>query len=98
MIFQAHKIIEDYIQWYNYKRMHSTLDHKTPADKELEIRKNHYKNRGFKNTSKITPKSKICRPEIALQNLDIKGSDFTLLSFLFLLVLCIASLNSVKEI
>ena len=53
MIFQAHKIIEDYIQWYNYKRMHSTLDNKTPADKELEITKNHYKNRGLKIRPKL---------------------------------------------
>ena len=43
-IFQAHKIITDYIHWYNYKRMHSTLDYKTPAEKEMEIRKNNYKN------------------------------------------------------
>lgn len=27
----------DYINWYNYERLHSTLDYKTPAEKELEI-------------------------------------------------------------
>ena len=44
MIFQVHNTIANYIQWYNYKRMHSTLDYKTPAEKEMEIRKNNYKN------------------------------------------------------
>ena len=36
--------VADYNKWYNYKRIHSTLDYKTPAEKEMEIRKNNYKN------------------------------------------------------
>lgn len=43
-MFQTHKIIADYIQWYNYKRMHSTLAYKAPVEKEMEFRKNNYKN------------------------------------------------------
>lgn len=34
---ETHAIIQDYINWYNYERLHSTLDYKTPAEKELEI-------------------------------------------------------------
>lgn len=34
----AYSIIEDYINWYNYERLHSSLDFKTPAEKELEIK------------------------------------------------------------
>ncbi|NQX86122.1 MAG: IS3 family transposase, partial [Flavobacteriaceae bacterium] len=30
--------IEDYINWYNYERLHSSLAFKTPAEKELEIK------------------------------------------------------------
>ena len=36
----AYNIINDYINWYNYKRVHSSLDFKTPAEKELEIKIN----------------------------------------------------------
>ena len=35
---EAHSVIEDYINWYNYERLHSSLDFKTPAEKELEIK------------------------------------------------------------
>lgn len=35
---EAHCVIEDYINWYNYERLHSSLDFKTPAEKELEIK------------------------------------------------------------
>lgn len=34
---EAHIVIEEYINWYNYERLHSTLGYKTPAEKELEI-------------------------------------------------------------
>lgn len=37
-----HGCIEDYIRWYNTKRIHSSLDYKTPLEKEIEIR-NHNK-------------------------------------------------------
>lgn len=37
---QAYNVIEDYINWYNYKRLHSSLDFKTPAEKEMEIKIN----------------------------------------------------------
>ena len=36
----AYKTIEDYINWYNYERLHSSLAFKTPAEKELEIKIN----------------------------------------------------------
>lgn len=35
---QAYTVIEDYIKWYNYERLHASLDFKTPAEKELEIK------------------------------------------------------------
>lgn len=35
---QAYTVIKDYIKWYNYERLHSSLDFKTPAEKELEIK------------------------------------------------------------
>ncbi|QLE00935.1 IS3 family transposase [Galbibacter sp. BG1] len=35
---QAYQIIENYIQWYNNVRIHSALDFKTPAEKELELK------------------------------------------------------------
>lgn len=35
---QAYNTIEDYINWYNFERLHSSLDFKTPAEKELEIK------------------------------------------------------------
>lgn len=34
----AYGVIEDYINWYNYERLHSSLGFKTPAEKELEIK------------------------------------------------------------
>ena len=42
-IFQAESIIGKYINWYNYQRLHSSLDYKTPAEKELEIKINNYR-------------------------------------------------------
>lgn len=38
----AETVINEYINWYNYKRIHSALDYKTPAEKELEIKINNY--------------------------------------------------------
>lgn len=35
---QLHDCIEEYIQWYNTKRIHSSLDYKTPLEAEIEIR------------------------------------------------------------
>jgi transposase InsO family protein len=35
---QTYTVIEDYIKWYNYERLHSSLGFKTPAEKELEIK------------------------------------------------------------
>lgn len=34
----AYNVIKHYIKWYNYERLHSSLDFKTPAEKELEIK------------------------------------------------------------
>lgn len=42
-IFQAESIIGKYINWYNYQRLYSSLDYKTPAEKELEIKINNYR-------------------------------------------------------
>ncbi len=42
-IFQAESIIGKYVNWYNYQRLHSSLDYKTPAEKELEIKINNYR-------------------------------------------------------
>ena len=42
-ILQAEMVINEYINWYNYKRLHSALGYKTPAEKELEIKINNYK-------------------------------------------------------
>lgn len=33
----AYKIINEYIKWYNYERLHSTLDYKTPVEMEMEL-------------------------------------------------------------
>ena len=38
------KIIDEYINWYNYQRIHSSLGYKTPAERELEIRTKNYYN------------------------------------------------------
>jgi len=35
---KAHKVIDQYIKWYNYKRIHSAIQYKTPAEKEIELR------------------------------------------------------------
>ena len=43
-VLKAHLIIDNYIKWYNYKRIHSAIDYKTPAEKEMEIRCNNFKN------------------------------------------------------
>lgn len=37
-VLEAKIVINDYIHWYNYKRLHSTIGYKTPAEKELEIK------------------------------------------------------------
>ena len=42
-VLEAKLIIKDYIHWYNYKRLHSSLNYKTPAEKELKIRYNNLK-------------------------------------------------------
>ena len=39
-VLEAKIVINDYIHWYNYKRLHSTIGYKTPAEKELEIKIN----------------------------------------------------------
>lgn len=41
-ILQTEIVISKYINWYNYKRLHSALNYKTPAEKELEIKMNNY--------------------------------------------------------
>lgn len=35
---QLHDCIEEYIRWYNTKRIHSSLNYKTPLEAEIEIR------------------------------------------------------------
>lgn len=30
-------VIEDYINWYNYIRLHSALNYKSPVEMELEL-------------------------------------------------------------
>jgi transposase InsO family protein len=37
------KIIKDYMFWYNNVRIHSSIDYKTPAEKELELKLKHYR-------------------------------------------------------
>ena len=37
-VVQAHRIIKNYIKWYNYQRLHSSLNYLTPAEMELKIR------------------------------------------------------------
>jgi len=39
----ANKIIEEYIKWYNYERLHSAINYLTPAEMELKIRIKNYK-------------------------------------------------------
>ena len=40
---EAYSVIDDYITWYNYKRLHSALDYKSPIEIELELSNNKYK-------------------------------------------------------
>jgi len=40
---QLYDCIEQYIHWYNTKRIHSSLDYKTPLETEIEIRKQNRK-------------------------------------------------------
>ena len=35
---QAFNIIDQYVNWYNNERIHSALNYKTPAEKELELK------------------------------------------------------------
>ncbi len=35
---ELYSCIDDYINWYNYKRLHSSLDYLTPAEMELKIK------------------------------------------------------------
>ena len=37
-VLKAHKIIDEYIKWYNYQRLHSSLDYLTPAEMKLKVR------------------------------------------------------------
>ncbi|WP_406741730.1 integrase core domain-containing protein [Tenacibaculum maritimum] len=34
----AFNVINDSMKWYNNERLHSPLDYKSPAEKEMEIR------------------------------------------------------------
>jgi len=36
---QLNDAVDDYIQWYNTKRLHSTLGYKTPLEKQIELQK-----------------------------------------------------------
>lgn len=42
-VLEAKNIINEYMHWYNYKRIHSAIGYKTPAEKELEIKMNNNK-------------------------------------------------------
>ena len=35
--------VHQYMQWYNTKRIHSTLGYKTPLEKQIELEQQHYK-------------------------------------------------------
>ena len=35
---QLYESIEDYINWYNNKRLHSSLDYLTPLEMEIKLR------------------------------------------------------------
>ena len=37
-ILEAKMVINEYTNWYNYKRIHAVIGYKTPAEKELEIK------------------------------------------------------------
>jgi len=43
-IFHAKRVIADYINGYNYERLHSSINYKNPAEKELELRIEKYRN------------------------------------------------------
>ena len=43
-VIQTQNIIEEYIKWYNYERLHSSLGYITPAEMELKIRTKNNKN------------------------------------------------------
>lgn len=34
---EAYQVIDQYIKWYNYKRLHSALGYKSPIEKEMEL-------------------------------------------------------------
>lgn len=40
----AYRTIESYINWYNYKRIHSSLGYKSPMEMELELKMKNNKN------------------------------------------------------
>jgi len=40
----AYQVIDNYIKWYNYKRLHSSLAYKSPVEMELELMKKNNKN------------------------------------------------------
>ncbi|PCH74839.1 MAG: IS3 family transposase, partial [Flavobacteriaceae bacterium] len=40
----AYQVIDNYIKWYNYKRLHSSLGYKSPVEMELELMKKINKN------------------------------------------------------
>lgn len=33
---EAYQVIDQYIKWYNYKRLHSALGYKSPVEMEIE--------------------------------------------------------------
>ncbi|MDO3694436.1 integrase core domain-containing protein [Wenyingzhuangia sp. chi5] len=43
-MLQAHRTIHNYIKWYNYERLHSSLAYITPAEMELKIRMKYIQN------------------------------------------------------
>ena len=51
-ILIAQVVIKNYIHWYNYKKLYSSLNYKTPAEKELEIKINNLK-KSLKNLYQI---------------------------------------------
>lgn len=41
---QLYNCIDNYIDWYNTKRIHSSLDYLTPLEMEIKLTENKYKN------------------------------------------------------